>query len=69
MLLGCIADGLTGATDLGVALAREKGDNGTKELLEHHLKSEESSVDWLEAQLYLVEQVGVQAYLAEQMKD
>jgi bacterioferritin len=53
----------------GVALAREKGDNGTKELLEHHLKSEESSVDWLEAQLYLVEQVGVQAYLAEQMKD
>ena len=53
----------------GVALAREKGDNGTKELLEHHLKSEESSVDWLEAQLYLVETLGAQAYLAEQMKD
>lgn len=51
----------------GVALAREKGDNGTKELLEHHLKSEESSVDWLESQLYLVEQLGAPAYLAEQM--
>jgi bacterioferritin (cytochrome b1) len=26
-------------------------------------------VDWLEAQLSLLEQVGVQNYLAEQMKD
>jgi bacterioferritin len=51
----------------GVALAREKGDNGTKELLEHHLKSEEASVDWLESQLYRVEKLGPQAYLAEQM--
>jgi bacterioferritin len=53
----------------GIALAREKGDNGTKELLEHHLKSEESSVDWLESQLYLVEKLGAQAYLAEQLHD
>jgi bacterioferritin len=53
----------------GVKLAREKGDNGTRELLEHHLKSEEASVDWLESQLYLVEQLGAQAYLAEQMHD
>ena len=53
----------------GVALARENGDNGTKELLEHHLKSEESSVDWLESQLYLVEKLGAQAYLAEQMHE
>ncbi len=53
----------------GVALAREKGDNGTKELLEHHLKSEEQSVDWLESQLYLVEKLGAQAYLAEQMHE
>ena len=53
----------------GVALAREKGDNGTKELLEHHLKTEEASVDWLESQLYLVEKLGAQAYLAEQMHE
>jgi bacterioferritin len=50
-----------------IGVAREKGDNGTRELCERHLKSEEESVDWLEAQLYLVEQVGKQAYLAEQM--
>ena len=53
----------------GVALTREKGDNGTKELLEHHLKTEEASVDWLESQLYLVEKLGAQAYLAEQMHE
>jgi len=53
----------------GVALAREKGDNGTKELLEHHLQGEEDSVDWLESQLYLVEQLGAAAYLAEQMHE
>jgi bacterioferritin len=53
----------------GVALARERGDNGTRELLEQHLKSEEESVDWLESQLYLVDKVGAQAYLAEQMHE
>ena len=53
----------------GVALARERGDNGTRELLEQHLKTEEESVDWLESQLYLVDKVGAQAYLAEQMHE
>ena len=49
----------------GVALAREKGDNGTRDLLEEILKEEEESIDWHEAQLHLVEEVGKQAYLAE----
>jgi bacterioferritin len=53
----------------GIGIAREKGDAGTKELLEHNLKGEESSVDWLESQLYLVDKLGAQAYLAEQMHD
>ncbi len=50
-----------------IEIAREKGDNGTRELCERHLQGEEAGVDWLEAQLHLVETVGVQAYLAEQM--
>lgn len=53
----------------GVALAREKGDNGTRDLLEQHLKGEEESVDWLEAQLYLIDKLGAQAYLAEQLHE
>ena len=50
-----------------VALAREAGDNGTRELLEEILTNEEESVDWLEAQLYLVEKLGAENYLAEQI--
>lgn len=51
----------------GIALCREKGDNGTRELLETILKDEEEGIDWLEAQLHLVETVGRERYLSEQM--
>ena len=51
----------------GVALAREKGDNGTRELLERILIEEEESIDWHEAQLHQVEQIGVENYLSEQI--
>jgi bacterioferritin len=52
-----------------IKLARDKGDNGTEELLESILRDEEKGIDWLEAQLHLVEEVGKQAYLAEMIKD
>jgi bacterioferritin len=50
-----------------IALCREKADNGTRELLERILKDEEDSIDWLESQLHLVEEVGRERYLAEQI--
>ena len=50
-----------------IALARERGDNGTRALCEQHLRTEEESVDWLEAQLYQIEKVGREQYLAEQL--
>jgi bacterioferritin len=50
-----------------IALARDKGDNGTRELFEEILREEEDSVDWLEAQLYLIGEVGKEQYLAEQI--
>jgi len=53
----------------GVALAREKGDNGTRELLEDILKEEEESIDWHEAQLHLVKEVGKERYLAEMINE
>jgi len=52
-----------------IALAREQADNGTRELLEKILVSEEESVDWLETQLSLVRQLGKELYLAEQMHE
>ena len=51
----------------GIALAVDKGDNGTRELLAGMLVSEEEHVDWLETQLYLVESLGDQLYLSEQL--
>jgi bacterioferritin len=52
-----------------IALAGRKGDAGTREMLEHLLKGEEDSVDWHEAQLGIVETIGAERYLAEQIKD
>ena len=52
-----------------VSLCREKGDNGSRELLEDVLTGEEESADWLEAQLYIVDEIGKEAYLAEQIHD
>jgi bacterioferritin len=53
----------------GIALAREKGDNGTREVLEHVLKETEDSIDWLEAQLHIVGEIGKERYLAEQIHE
>ena len=51
-----------------IALCRDKGDNGTKTLLEEILASEEEHLDWLETQLGLMERLGDTPYLAEQVK-
>jgi bacterioferritin len=51
----------------GIRLAVEVADNGTRELLESILKDEEAHIDWLEAQLDQIRQVGVQNYLTEQL--
>ncbi len=51
----------------GIKLAREKGDNGSRELMERILVDEEQAVDWAEAQLGLIKDIGAPAYLAEQL--
>ena len=53
----------------GIELCRTKGDSGSRELLEHMLVDEEEHVNWLEVQQELLEQVGQQGYLAEQIKE
>ncbi len=50
-----------------IALCRDKGDNGTRELLEDILTDEEEGIDFLEAQLGIIEEIGKERYLAEQM--
>ena len=51
----------------GIRTCLDKGDNGSRELLEMILQQEEEGIDWLEAQLHLIEAVGKEGYLAEQM--
>jgi bacterioferritin len=53
----------------GIALVREKGDNGTRALLEKILTEEEEAIDWLEAQLHQIEELGRERYLAEQLEE
>jgi bacterioferritin len=50
-----------------IRLAAELGDNGTRELLESILKEEEAHIDWLEAQLDQIGQMGLANYLVEQV--
>ena len=53
----------------GIALCRDQGDNGSRELLVHILTGEEEGAEWLEAQLHIVEEIGKEQYLAEQIHD
>src|SRR5262249_39501916 len=54
--------------NLGIATCVEKGDNGTRELLEQILEGEENHADWLETQLGLISQLGETNYLAQQIR-
>jgi bacterioferritin len=53
----------------GVRLARDTGDNGSAHLLETMLRAAESHVDWLEAQVSLLTQLGDARYLAQQIHE
>lgn len=45
------------------------GDNASRELFETILKDEEEHVDWLEAQLQMIDDMGLGIYLSQQLPD
>ena len=51
-----------------VTATRDIGDNGSRELFERILLGEEHHADWLEAQLFAIERVGIDNYLAQQLR-
>ena len=51
-----------------IVLCLDKKDAGTRELLEHLLTAEEDSVDWLETQLVIVNDIGKESYMAEMLR-
>src|SRR5262249_54519638 len=51
-----------------IKVARDAGDNSSRELFERLLKDEEEHVDFLEAQVHQIKQLGYERYLAQQIE-
>ena len=49
-----------------VQIAREAGDDQSREIFSILLKDEETHVDWLEAQLHQIKEMGYERYLSNQ---
>lgn len=75
----CVKDMLKSDLDLelnavsmynaAIKIAVEHGDNGSRDLFVELLKDEEEHVDWLEAQMHQIKEVGYERYLSMQMSD
>jgi bacterioferritin len=52
-----------------VQTCREEGDNASRELFERLLKDEEEHVDWLEAQIHQIKEIGYERYLSQQIRE
>ena len=58
-----------GMYNKSIKVARDEGDNASRELFERLLKDEESHVDWLEAQLHQIKEIGYERYLSQQIRE
>jgi bacterioferritin len=52
-----------------VRIATEEKDNGSRDLFVRLLKEEEEHVDWLEAQMHQINELGYERYLTMQMSE
>lgn len=52
-----------------VQIALENKDNGSRDLFVELLKDEEEHVDWLEAQMHQIKELGYERYLSMQMSE
>jgi bacterioferritin len=52
-----------------IQVARDQADNASRELFERLLKDEEAHVDWLEAQLHQIKEIGYERYLSQQIRE
>jgi bacterioferritin len=60
-------DGAIREYNQDVALCAKEGDAGSKDLFEALLADEEKHADFLEAQLHAIKEMGIGAYLSQQM--
>jgi bacterioferritin len=61
--------GAVGMYNEAIKVARDEGDNASRELFERLLKDEEQHVDWLEAQVWQIQEVGYERYLSRQIPE
>lgn len=52
-----------------IELCHADKDAGSRELMDQMVVESEESIDWCESQLELIKQVGIQNYLAEQIRE
>src|SRR5690242_13761339 len=56
-----------GMYNRAIKVAREEGDDASREIFAKLLKDEEDHVDWIEAQLYQINEIGYERYLSQQV--
>lgn len=62
----------TGAVKMynnAINIARDNADNTSRELFDKLLRDEEDHVDWLEAQMHLIGEMGYERYLSQQIRN
>lgn len=62
----------TGAVKMynnAINIARDHADNTSRELFDKLLRDEEDHVDWLEAQMHLIAEMGYERYLSQQIRN
>ena len=53
----------------GIAVCLEAEDYASRELLERIIRSEEEHVDWIESQLNIINEIGLENYLVTQVNE
>jgi bacterioferritin len=61
--------GAVAAYNKSIEICRKAGDNGTADFFKEILKDEEGHVDHLEMELGLIEQLGLEGFLAQQLDE
>jgi bacterioferritin len=50
-----------------IKVCERAADNGSRDLFQHMVENEEEHIDWIQAQLHDIEEMGMQNYLAQQL--
>jgi bacterioferritin len=61
--------GAVAAYNEAIRISVENKDNGSRDLFVRLLKDEEGHVDWLEAQLHQIKEIGYERYLITQTSE